>query len=155
MGSSQITGDIEFKNIMEKHVREVISYLLAKEQTFSILCNYALVDFDPILPDDITSGFKPLTLFAIAGYTYESLTLDEEYLYFEAGFGPQNLGSFVSVPLFAILQIVVEDNVLLVNLTAGHEEFKYKKIEDEGIRNSMEALLSNPENLKFIKNKKK
>lgn len=149
-----IIKDRNFKERMEEHAREVIEYLLEKEESFSILCNISLVEFEPELPEEISGNFKPLTLFVLAGYTFESITIDEEFIYFEAGFGPDNFGSYVTVPLFGILQIIIDESVLFVNLTAGTEEFKTQKEEEEGIENSMRALLNNPENKKLLKKRK-
>ncbi len=146
-----IIRDYEYKQIMERHISESIEYLIAKEQTFSILCNLSLVKFSPELPSEISQNFKPLTLFVLAGYTFESITLDKQYLNFEAGFGPENFGSFVSVPLYSILQIMVDENVISVNLTAGTEKFDNESEEEEGVQNSMQALLANPENKKFLR----
>lgn len=155
-----IVKDYNYKEIMEEHAKEVIDYLLDNGINFSILCNVALVDFDPEIPEGISQNFKPLTLFVLAGYTFDSIKVDDENLHFEAGFGPDNFGSFVTVPLFGILQIILEDSVLFVNLTAGTEEFREKidknsSKDDDGVKNSMEALLSNPENKKFAKNRKR
>ncbi len=155
-----IIKDYNYKEIMETHAKDVIGYLLDKNINFSILCNVTLVDFDPKIPEEISKNFKPLTLFVLAGYTFESVRVDDENIYFEAGFGPDNFGSFVTVPLFGVLQVILEETVLFINLTAGTEEFREKqnpkpKSDDEGIKNSMEALLSNPENKKFAKKSKK
>lgn len=146
-----VIKDHNFKRIMEAHIKESIEYLVSKGQHFSILCNISLVEFDPELPEETSSSFKPLTLFVLAGYTFETVSMDDEYIYFEAGFGPQNFGSYVTIPLYGILQIILEESVLLVNLTAGSEEFRHEKESAEGVRNSMDALLSNPENQKFVK----
>lgn len=146
-----VIKDYDYKHLMEAHAKGIIEYLTNRNQHFSILCNVSLVEFSPELPEEISSTFKPLTLFVLAGYTFETVNVDDEYIYFEAGFGPQNFGSYVTIPLFGILQIVVEESVLFVNLTAGTDEFKQKKEQEEGVRNSMDALLSNPENQKFLK----
>lgn len=150
----EVIKDRMFKEKMELHAREVVEYLVHKNEPFSILCNISLTEFDPPLPEEIASSFKPLTLFVLAGYTFESLNVDDEYIYFEAGFGPNNIGSFVTVPLFGILQIIVDESVLFVNLTAGSEEFRQQKEEEEGVKNSMKALLDNPENRKLLKKKR-
>ncbi|CAE10139.1 hypothetical protein [Wolinella succinogenes] len=153
----QIIKDRKFKNLMEAHAKAVIEYLLSKQITFSILCNVGLVEFNPPLPESITSSFRPLTLFVLAGYTFESIELDHHNLYFEAGFGAQNLGSFVTVPLYSILQIIlqdsnnIQDSTLFVNLTAGNDSFEVNLEDEEGVKSSMEALLSNPENQRFKK----
>ncbi|NWF66072.1 MAG: hypothetical protein HXX81_01250 [Campylobacterales bacterium] len=154
----QIVRDLKFKDVMERNIKNLIAYLFDNNVHFSVVCNIKMTEFDPELPDDIYSKFKPLTLFALAGYTFDSAFIDNENnLCFEAGFGADNFGSFVKVPLFAILQVVLEDSVIAINLTAGTEEFKESAINensDEGLKKSMSALLANPENKKFLKNKK-
>lgn len=152
--AEEIFRDPDFKHLMEEHVRSIIEYMTGKNQPFSILCNIALVDFDPPLPAGISETFKPLTLFVLAGYTFETVSCDEENIYFEAGFGAENFASNVTIPLFAILQVVVDEIVVMVNLTAGTEEFKTRKEQEKGVENSMQALLSNPENQRFVKKKR-
>ncbi|MCD8478144.1 MAG: hypothetical protein LRY68_09905 [Sulfurospirillum sp.] len=46
------------------------SYFLKKGVHFSILTNVSDVNFDPELPENITQGFKPITMFFLAGYTF-------------------------------------------------------------------------------------
>ncbi len=72
----------------------------------------------------------------------------EDELIFEAGFGQENIGSFVSVPLSAILQIVIEETPILINLSIPKEP---EEKDNGGVEKSMEALLSNPENQKLFK----
>jgi hypothetical protein len=73
-------------------------------------------------------------------------------LVFEAGFGAENFGSVVTVPLLSILQVIVDETPLLINLASYKKETKVTKTADEGgVENSMASFLSNPENSKFIK----
>ncbi|MCD8478145.1 MAG: hypothetical protein LRY68_09910 [Sulfurospirillum sp.] len=69
---------------------------------------------------------------------------------FEAGFGNENFGSLVSVSLDAILQIVVEEVPVFINLSTPSKVVN-KVPKEKGIKRSMEALMSNPENQKLIK----
>ena len=72
---------------------------------------------------------------------------------FEAGFGSDNFGSVVSVPLLSVIQIIIDETPILINL-ATHQEKTLKeeiKIDENGVENSMASFLSNPENSKFIK----
>jgi hypothetical protein len=137
---------------METHVRDMLIYLFENDQNFGILCKIEGVSFDPALPDYIAHGFNPMTLFFLAGYTYESARLDNEALIFEAGFGSENVGSFVSVPLLSIAQIIVDDTPMLINLALPHEKTAPATLEkNEGVQNSMSSFLANPENQKFLK----
>jgi hypothetical protein len=156
---NEILNDDEFAELMMLHIVEVIDYLMKKGINFSVLTNITEVTFEPPLPKDITETFKPITLFVLAGYTFESSRISEEALTFEAGFGKDNIGSFVTVPTYAIMQIIVEETPILINMAANHVPKKKKRVENiddnEKIKNSMKALLSNPKNLELLKNKKK
>ncbi|MDD3342259.1 MAG: hypothetical protein PHR87_01625 [Sulfurospirillaceae bacterium] len=139
-----------FNQLMQKHVHEVISFLLKEGVNFSILTNIVDVKFDPILPSHISQNFKPITMFFLAGYTFDSTHIDEEVMSFEAGFGSDNFGSIVSVPMHAILQIIVEEIPIFINLSTP-PKIEEKKPTEEGIKRSMDALMSNPENQKLLK----
>jgi hypothetical protein len=85
----------------------------------------------------------------LSGYTFESAKIDKGYFVFEAGFGSENFGATVSVPLLAIKQLFVEEHPIVINLA---EPLLAQKKEDK-VQNSMEALLNNPENKKLLKKK--
>jgi hypothetical protein len=141
-------SDYEFSELMVFHQRDIIEMLLNKGVFFSILTHIDEITFDPILPSEITVNFKPITLFVIAEYTFESCSIDEENLYFEAGFGHQNVGSFVTVPLNSIVQILLEDTPIFINLSLRQK----RKPKKSNIEASTNIFLSNPENKAFIKN---
>jgi hypothetical protein len=151
-----IVGNDKFREIMCEHISELIHYFFNENIEFSILTSLVNISFDPPLPEYITADFKPITLFTLAGYTYESARVEDDILTFEAGFGRENFGSLVSVPLYAILQIIVENTPVLINL-ATPPETKEDKKEDKksGIKKSMDIFLSNPNNKKLLKKKKK
>lgn len=133
---------------MRLHVKEAINTLLNKGVNFSILTNVSEISFEPPLPLEISSNFKPITMFVLAGYTFESCQIDDDEMSFEAGFGATNFASLVSIPILSVLQVIVEDTPVLINLSV---ETRRKKKKDSGIKRSMEALLSNPENEKLLK----
>ena len=139
-----ILQDTEFSIILKNHAIDIITYLFEKNQEFGVLVDISAVTFDPMLPEDIMQQLPEFTLFMLANYTYESAKVEESTLIFEAGFGAQNFGSVVSVPIESILQIIVDETPIFVNLTASIAQKPKPK-------NSMEALLSNPENRKFLK----
>lgn len=145
-----LLGDEAFHGMMKKHTHEIVELLLKKGVHFSILTNVSDVNFDPELPENITQGFKPITMFFLAGYTFESAQIYNDTLSFEAGFGNENFGSLVSVSLDAILQIVVEEVPVFINLSTPSKVVN-KVPKEKGIKRSMEALMSNPENQKLIK----
>jgi hypothetical protein len=91
--------------------------------------------------------FQEKVLFLIFEYSFESALLTQDEFSFEAGFGAENFGSKVTLPLLAISEIIVENRPILVNFFSP-----FKKTEP--IKNSMEKLLQNPENQKFLKKKK-
>lgn len=141
-----------FARLMENHIRDMLIYLFENDQNFGILCKIEYTTFDPPLPKHISDEFRSMTLFFLGGYTFESARIDNDVLIFEAGFGQENIGSFVSVPLLCIVQIIIDDTPAFVNLAIPREDHRIENIEsNEGVANSMSALLSNPENQKFLK----
>ncbi len=137
--------DKELAAILKNHATDLLLYLFEKNQEFGVLADTASITFDPMLPEDIYSKLPEFTLFVLMNYTYESARIHEGNLIFEAGFGPDNFGSVVTIPIEAILQIIVDETPIFVNLTASVQKQKQQQ------RDSMEAWLSNPENRRFFK----
>ena len=144
----------EYRTLIQSHIFETINYLLSKDQEFALACEMKYVTFTPELPADIKDSFDDTVLFILSGYTFESAQLNDEYFSFEAGFGSENFGSTVSLPLLAIKQLFVGDNPIVINLADPVIESEKKKEESASKKSSMEALLKNPENKKLLKNKK-
>jgi len=145
----------EYKALITEHIHKTITYMFSQQQEFAIACEIKHITFTPELPAEIKATFDETVLFILSGYTFESAKLEEEYFSFEAGFGSDNFGSTVSVPLLAMKQIFVEDHPIVINLaeytqTKGTEENGKKNSE----KNSMESLLNNPENRKLLKKRK-
>lgn len=152
---SEILKDNVFNELLADHTEDVLDYLLAKGCEFGILCNLSEISFEPELPSDLEKSLKPLTLFILSGYTFESAELDieEGVITFEAGFGEENFGSVVTVPVDSIIQIAIDDTVVHINLAASIQRSnkKREKRERGSVENSMNSFLSNPENEKFAK----
>ena len=148
----------EYRTLMQEHLFKTISYLFDKEAEFALACDIKYVNFNPPLPREIIEGFHDTVLFILSGYTYETATVDGHYLAFEAGFGEENFGSEVTVPLLAIRQIFTGETPILINLAhpaPGIGDPKEKnRLRNTPKKSSMEALLSNPENKKLLKKKK-
>lgn len=148
----QVIEDKRFAALMQKNIQELLVHFFQKEQHFGILCKIGDVSFDPPLPPSINSEFRSLTLFFLAGYTFESAYIQDDVLYFEAGFGPENFGSIVRVPLLSIMQVIIDETPVLINLAVYKpQEHKEADIDENGVENSMKSFLSNPENSKFFK----
>ena len=150
-----VLKDRSYVDLMQKHIVDLLSHLFEKDQTFGILCKIETLSFNPELPNEITSEFRPMTLFFLAGYTFESARIENGNLIFEAGFGSDNLGSIVTAPLLGIMQIIIDETPIFVNLASPLETQNTKPKNNDaspsGQKSSMEALLSNPENQKFRK----
>jgi len=144
----------EFAKLMQQSIENLILHFFAQEQNFGILCKIEEISFNPELPKEIDGEFRPLTLFFLAGYTFETARIENEMLIFEAGFGSENFGSVVSVPLLSIMQIIVDETPVFINLapvTAKESMEEREDIDKAGVENSMASFLSNPENSKFLK----
>jgi len=148
-----IIQDRDFAQLMKKNIQELIVLFFQKEQNFGILCKIEDVSFEPGLPESINAEFRSVTLFFLAGYTFETARIENDLLIFEAGFGSDNIGSIVSVPLLSILQIIVDETPVLINISSYKEKESKKKVnvDETGVKNSMASFLSNPENSKFLK----
>lgn len=142
----------EYRTLMQTHISETIQYLFEKDQEFALACEVKYLHFTPELPSSIKDKFDDIVLFILSGFTFESSKIEGGYFSFEAGFGSDNFGSTVSVPLLAIKQIFVGENPIVINHASPAD--KEKKEKSAAKKSSMEALLSNPENKKLLKNKK-
>ena len=145
----------EYRTLIQTHIFQTIDYLFQKNQEFALACEIKHVTFNPELPSSIKESFENTVLFVLSGYTFESAQLEEDHFVFEAGFGSENFGSTVSVPLLAIKQVFVGDNPIVINLAQPViEREEIKKEASLSKQSSMEALLNNPENKKLLKKKK-
>jgi len=141
----------EFRELMQEHISNTIEYMFNNNQEFGIACDIKEVHFNPELPLDINESLPEITLFMLANYSFESASLESNYLSFEAGFGNENFGALVQVPLLSIKQIFVGEYPILLNITTNKEEIEEEEIKEEV--DSMSALLNNPENAKLLKKK--
>ena len=151
--SNIILQSDEFQALMKRHVTEVIELFLVKQTPFSIVVNLADLTFSPSLPEAIMKDLNPITMFFLAGYTFESTHIHNDMLNFEAGFGSENFGSFLSIPISAILQIILDEMPVFINLAKPIKPIKQEKVvpKEEGAKRSMSALMANPKNKGLIK----
>ncbi len=159
----------ELRLLNNKHCMEYLQFLSKNHLSFNLLCERDAIDFSPKLPKEIHEKFGSLVLFVLAGYTLESLMIDTQSVQFEAGFGPNNIGSVVQVELPGIIQILIKEkneNVVLFNRCDSLELFQKeepitqepKKDEQEFKEefkewlDSKEALFSNSKNRTILEN---
>ncbi|WQU07645.1 hypothetical protein KVE94_02170 [Helicobacter pylori] len=155
----------ELRLLNNKHCIEYLQFLSKNHLSFNLLCERDAIDFSPKLPKEIHEKFGSLVLFVLAGYTLESLMIDAQSVQFEAGFGPNNIGSVVQVKLPGIIQILIkekDENAVLFNRCDSLELFQKeepplqepKKDERESKEwlDSKEALFSNSKNRAILEN---
>ncbi len=140
----------KYKEIIQNHILATIEYLFDANQEFGVACEISTVSFSPNLPNDLHESLPEITLFMLANYSFETASVDQYYLSFEAGFGPDNFGALVQIPLLAIKQLFVDEYPILLNVTSSNEIKEEKKEEVD----SMSVLLNNPENAKLLKKKR-
>ncbi|HHD0389319.1 TPA: hypothetical protein ACOS47_000382 [Campylobacter jejuni] len=134
-----------FIHTMQKHCYEVISHLIEENIEFSIVANTNFIDFDPELPKELDVKQNPYALFALGGYTFESIQLNKDFIQFHAGFGNDDFDSFVKVDLGAITQIQIENSILFVNFSL------YKREDNKNLQKSKNIFLNNPKNKDIFK----
>ncbi|EPY8315512.1 hypothetical protein ACXG5S_000823 [Campylobacter jejuni] len=134
-----------FIHTMQKHCYEVISHLIEENIEFSIVANTNFIDFNPELPKELDVKQNPYALFALGGYTFESIQLNKDFIQFHAGFGNDDFDSFVKIDLGAITQIQIENNILFVNFSL------YKREDSKNLQKSKNIFLNNPKNKDIFK----
>ncbi len=155
----------ELRLLNNKHCIEYLQFLSKNHLSFNLLCERDAIDFSPKLPKEIHEKFGTLVLFVLAGYTLESLMIDTKSVQFEAGFGPNNIGSVVQVELPGIIQILIKEkneNAVLFNRCDSLEVFhkeeppfqdpKKDERESKEWLDSKEALFSNSKNRAILEN---
>ncbi|WRA78421.1 hypothetical protein FE344_02360 [Helicobacter pylori] len=155
----------ELRLLNNKHCVEYLQFLSKNHLSFNLLCERDAIDFSPKLPKEIHEKFGTLVLFVLAGYTLESLMIDTQSVQFEAGFGPNNIGSVVQVKLPGIIQILIKEkneNIVLFNRCDSLELFhkeeppfqdpKKDERESKEWLDSKEALFSNSKNRAILEN---
>ncbi len=145
-----VIEDIKYQKLMEEQIRDIIDYLLVHNEEFSITANIKGVTFNPQIPQSIEDSFSNFTMFTLSNYTYSTIEIDENSISFEAGFGSENFGSTVTIPLFSVFQLVINDSILFVNPTATVEKYFLKENIDKNEKGQQErsrsAFSMNPKN---------
>ena len=141
----------QYNELMKEHIYATVEYMFENDQEFGVACEISNVSFEPNLPSNLKESLPEVTLFMLANYSFETANIDTEYLSFEAGFGAENFGAIVHIPLLAVKQVFVDEYPILINVASVDDVIE--KEEEKAPINSMEALLNNPENAKLLKKK--
>ncbi len=144
----------DYQELITSHLNQTIKFLFDNNQEFALACETEFLFFEPELPQEIIDSFGATVLFVITGYTYETAQIDESYFSFEAGFGEENFGSLVTLPILAIKQIFVGEYPVTINISKPSKIVEKHKPSEADSMKSMDALLSNPENKKLLRKKK-
>jgi hypothetical protein len=139
-----------YKELMKEHIYATVEYLFDQDQEFGVACETSSVNFEPNLPSKLRDSLPEVTLFMLANYSFETASIDTDYISFEAGFGAENFGALVHIPLLAVKQVFVDEYPILINVTSITENIEEEIKEPI---DSMAALLNNPENAKLLKKK--
>ena len=139
--------DSKFASMMHRNIYDLLNLLMQKNIQFDILVSTKFVNFSPELPQEIKSNFNPsVILFSLAGYSLSSVEISKDEIKFEAGFGPDNFASLVSVPIGAIIRISIDENPILINFaTYSPSDSKTKQ------ERSKQIFLNNPKNRDIFK----
>lgn len=139
-----IIENIEIQELLEKHCKETIEFFISKDIEFNLIANISNTIFHPDLPSNLKDNLSKFSLFSLAGYTFKSAHIKDDFFYFEAGFGKDNFGSLVKIPFNSIFQIIKDDNIIFINTSAT-----FDNIVKNPKNNSMNVFKSNPNNKKF------
>lgn len=143
----KLLNDSEFASMMYRNVYDLLNLLMQKNTQFDILVSTKFVSFTPELPQEIKASFNPsVILFSLAGYSLSSVEISKDEIKFEAGFGPDNFASVVSIPIGAIIRISIDENPILINFaTFSPSDPKTKQ------ERSKQIFLNNPKNRDIFK----
>ena len=120
----KILKDDKFIAASSANIGAVLDYVLGLGYGFGIVARMDQIKFDPPLPEEILKSFKmPAIFLQLEEYTLSSAHLSKDELVFEAGFGPQDFASTLSVPFYAVLQIVVDGKPIAVNFSQPESEW--------------------------------
>jgi len=144
-----------YEDLMKEHICDMIDILLDNNIEFRVLSHKSKLDFQPPLPSRVTDTMGDMVLFDISNYSFESAELNEEIFCFGAGFGSENMGATVCIPLSSIAQIFIGEVPILLNFTPLDRPRMNDNQSNMSPKNSMEALLNNPNNQHLLQKRKR
>jgi len=143
---NSIIENEDYKQLMCHQVKQTIEFLLNQGQEFAVTANLDSITFEPKLPNSIYTQLSKFSLFVLSNYTYSTIKIDDDFIYFEAGFGSENFGSNVKIPLYGIFQIIIDESILFINSVATVDKFN-----KDLVQKSKNIFKSNPNNKNLLK----
>lgn len=133
-------SDGELKDILSRHVSEIIIYLVRSNRDFSVVAKVEDLSFMPKLPSKIYDRFGDVNMLYLNEYSTAGAEIINNVLIFETSFGEDFFISKVSIHLLNIIQILVEENCIYIN------SFEHEGKIENSLDNSMTKLLSKEKN---------
>jgi hypothetical protein len=100
---------LEIKKLLLKHSIQIVRELLEKGIPFRVVAINKGINYTPPLPSPIGEELqkREIIVFDLVNYTLASGEVIDSTLRFEAGFGPQNVGAVVEIPLWRVTTVVL------------------------------------------------
>ena len=141
---------------MRKNCRNTIEFLVKENIDFFITVEKEVIDFEPELPSNILPNNNDMVVFHIINYGLENIHFENDNVIVEMGFGSDNFGSTLTIPIWSIFQINIGSQVqkepLLINILGiKATEIKRHLSVNIGVDKSTNIFLNNPENENLLK----
>ncbi|MEO1942524.1 MAG: hypothetical protein ABGW77_06525 [Campylobacterales bacterium] len=114
----------ELKILKFNHGKEVLKTLLSFQIPFRTVVINSGLNYNPPLPREIGEELnrQQVLIFEFSNYTLQNAHLEQDNLVFETGFGPQNFGSVVTIPIWRITTIGLINPALGIFVNPFSEE---------------------------------
>lgn len=114
----------ELKILKLNHGKEILRILTSSQIPFRVVSINKGISYNPSLPPEISSQLdqQEVLIFEFANYTLQNAHLEGESLVFETGFGPQNFGAVVTIPVWRIATIALINPALGIFVNPFSEE---------------------------------
>jgi len=142
--NSEIYQKESYKEAVQQSNYAFIHFLLQEQIAFTTIVHSNVIECNPPIPKSVIN-FDKLVRLDIANYTLESALLEKDALIIQTAFGIENYESTLTIPLEAIFQIAINQDLIALS----YYEPKEKELD------SLNLFLSNPANQEILKKRKK
>lgn len=141
---------------MRKNCRNTIEFLIKENIDFFLTVENSVVEFNPELPSHILPNDNNMIVFHVVNYGLENIHFENDNIVVEMGFGTENFGSTLNIPIWSIFQINIGNQVqkepLFINILGiKASEIKRHLSVNIGVNKSTNIFLNNPENENLLK----
>jgi hypothetical protein len=120
----------EFKELMRRHIKEMLSYLIENDTGFFIMVKKSENLFFPKLPERIFDSLDDVVFLGVVNYSFETVRLNGDELEFKTSFGQEYFETTAIIPLLEIKSIMINQVPLLINI-AEEDTKEIEQNEDE------------------------